>query len=322
MRRQASPPTPTHEFGAIIRDSGDTFPVAGEGALPLEKANMQGTILEGPEMKPLIANPVNSTQEEFNNLTELSGGFRGGPAPIRVKELLRSSGKKLNALAYREMNEHLKAFPSANPWHICFAVGLAWGHLARLELEFTEAAIGALNELNDVDLRAAASFHLERGPEPIDQSLRGAFLLFSQVVLPPTLPNSLKELSRAQERWISPIIGPSRPRYIGSWNATAMFMTALFAQPELAAIHRELGPVLPPGGPIFAGLQILYKAGVLTTPPEGSELDDQAFEPGALYLNNRLFVDLLSGLDDWCLVDVHSGVYMLGTRDAKSRSWA
>ena len=92
-----------------------------------------------------------------------------------------------------------------------FAVGLAWGHLAKLELEFMETAIGALAEINDAVLRAAASFHLERGPEPIDQSPRGAYSLFSQVVLPPTLPNSLKGLSRATERWITPIIAPNRP---------------------------------------------------------------------------------------------------------------
>jgi hypothetical protein len=272
-------------------------------------------------MKNSISNPVNDAQREFNKLCELGGGFRGGPAPTRVKELLKASGKRLNELAYREMAAHLAAFPSANPWHVCFAVGLAWGHLAKLELEFTEAAVGALTQLNDADLRRASSFHLERGPEPIDQSLRGAYSLFSRVILPINLPNSLEQIGRAQERWISPILGPDRPRYIGSWNATAMFMCALFAQPKLAATHVQPRPVLPPGGPIFAGLQMLHKTGVLTNPPEGSELDDQAFEPGALYLNNNLFVEILRGLDGWSMVDVHSGVYILGTRDPHSNSW-
>lgn len=175
--------------------------------------------------------------------------------------------------------------------------------------------------MNDQDLRVAAGFHLERGPEPIEQSLRGAYSLFSRVLLPEHLPDSLERLGRAQERWISPILGPDRPRYIGSWNATAMFMCALFAQPTLAAQHVKPRPVLPPGGPIFGGLHILHKSGVLLTAPEGSELDDQAFEPGALYLNNNLFVELLSGLDGWSLIDVHSGVYMLGTRDRHSNSW-
>lgn len=92
-------------------------------------------------MKAQIANPVNDTQAEFNRLCELGGGFRGGPAPSRVKELLRASGKALNQIAYSEMAAHLAALPSANPWHVCFAVGLAWGHLAKLELEFTKAAV-------------------------------------------------------------------------------------------------------------------------------------------------------------------------------------
>ena len=101
-----------------------------------------------------------------------------------------------------------------------------------------------------------------------------------------------------------------------------MFMCALFAQPELAATQVEPRPVLPPGGPIFAGLQILHNTGVVLQPPEGSNLDDQSFEPGALYLNNNLLVEVMKGLDGWSLVDVRSGVYMLGTRDPHSNSWA
>lgn len=272
-------------------------------------------------MKEPIVEPVNDTQEEFNRLCALGGGRRGGPAESRVKELLRASGKKLNAVAFEEMASYRDAFPEESPWHVCFAMGLAWGHLAKLDVEFIEASVGALRELNDPDLRYAASFHLERGPEPIEQSLRGGYSLFQRVVLPASLPDTLVSLSRAQERWMSPILSPDRPRYIGSWNATAMFMCALFAQPELAAIHLEPRPVLPPGGPIFAGLQLLHRTRVLVEAPEGSTLDDQAFEPGALYVNNSLFVELLKGLDGWSLVDVHSGVYMLGTRHPHSNTW-
>lgn len=124
-------------------------------------------------------------------------------------------------------------------------------------------------------------------------TLRGARNLFGRVVLPATLPTTLERLSTAQQRWFSPILtGPDRPRYIGSWNATAMFMTALFAQPSLAATQVKPEPLLPPGGPIFKGLQMLHKAGLLRTGPVGSELDDQAFEPGALYENNNLLTEL------------------------------
>lgn len=101
-----------------------------------------------------------------------------------------------------------------------------------------------------------------------------------------------------------------------------MFMAALFAQPELAATHLSPPPVLPPGGPINTGLALLHKAGVVSRAPAGSDLDDAAFEPGAIYENNGLFAELCKQLSDWSLIDVHSGLYMLGTRDPNSNTWA
>jgi hypothetical protein len=67
-----------------------------------------------------------------------------------------------------------------------------------------------------------------------------------------------------------------------------------------------------------AALSTLYADGILRDPPAGSELDDEAFEPGALAENNALFVKLLEGHDGWNMLDVHSGLYMLGTRDTHS----
>ena len=220
------------------------------------------------------------------------------------------------------MTDHLVAHPTANPWHVCFAVGLSWGHLAKLDLAFTEAAVNVLASWNDADLVRAQAFHMERGPEPIAQSLTGAYILFGKVTLPTTLPSTLDQLGRAQERWLSPILNPSeRPPYIGAWNGTAMFMTALFAQPALAATHVSPPPMLPPGGPIQAGLALLHRAGIIGRPPAGSELDDAAFEPGAIYENNGLFAELCQQRRDWSLIDVHSGVYMLGTRHPHSDTW-
>ncbi|MDX1460840.1 MAG: hypothetical protein R3348_07270 [Xanthomonadales bacterium] len=266
-----------------------------------------------------MAAPVNDTQKEFAELCKMGGGFSGGPAKGKVLELLRASGKRLNEWAFQVMEQHLSAFPSANPWHVCFAVGLSWGHLAKLDLAFTEHAVGALSDWNDADISAASGFYLERGPEPIEKSLAGAYRLFSLVKLPETLPTSLVQLGRAQERWFSPIQNPSqRPPYIGSWNATAMFMTALFAQPSLARTQIEATPLLPPGGPITEGLRMLHKAKIVSRSPAGTSLDDAAFEPGAIYENNALMVELVSGLDHWSLSDVHSGLYMLGTRDPRS----
>ena len=273
-------------------------------------------------MKALINNPINDCQREFNRLCELGGGLGGGPARTKVRDVLRASGQRLNGLAYREIAEHLAAYPNANPWYVCFAVGLSWGHLAKLHIDFTGAAISVLESLNGSDLADAKTFALERGPVPIENSLIGAHTLFGRVKLPATLPDSLERLGRAQERWLTPILSPERPRYIGSWNATAMFMTALFAQPDLAKTCKNQPPTLPPGGPIHRGLQLLHQAKILSRPPAGSELDDAAFEPGAIYENNALLADIHCGHADWSLIDVHSGVYMLGTRHPHSDTWA
>jgi hypothetical protein len=97
-----------------------------------------------------------------------------------------------------------------------------------------------------------------------------------------------------------------------------MFMVALFAQPTLAATLIEPRVMLPPGGPIYNALSLLHRAHFLTRSPAGSELDDEAFEPGAIFENNALFVEILKGQAGWSLLDVHSGLYLLGTRDPRS----
>lgn len=273
-------------------------------------------------MKELVGTPINDVQREFNALCVKGGGVGGGPVRGKTLELLKSAGKRLNTGASEEIQAHLDAFPGANPWHICFALGLCWGHLARVHLDFTEAVIACLEDINDDDLKNAGEFCLERGPEPVVNSIKGAHTLFNMVTLPATLPTSLKSLGRAQERWLSPILTPSiRPPYIGSWNATAMFMTALFANPALAATQLDPTPILPPGGPIFAGLALLHQGGLLKTPPDRADIDGDGFEPGVLYANNALLADLLQGATGWSMTDVHSGVYLLGTRHPHSQSW-
>lgn len=269
----------------------------------------------------LIPKPINDTQRLYNRLCELGGGRGGGPARTKVEALLRESGQALNRIAHREITAHLAEYPEASPWHVCFAVGLSWGHLAQLHPEFTGAAVRLLSDWNDDDLRIARRFSNERGPEPIEQSLRGGNMLFARVTLPPALPASLARHNAAQQRWLGRIISPDRPRYIGSWNATAMFMVALFSDAALAARLTTAEVLLPPGGPIFAGLAMLHRANVLPRPPSGSDLDDEAFEPGSIYENNKLFEELHRGQPGWNLLDVHSGLYMLGTRLAESDGW-
>jgi hypothetical protein len=264
--------------------------------------------------------PVNDTQRVFKDLCEKGGGPKGGPARLKVQQLLKESGQALNVLAYEGVAEHVKELASTNPWHICFAIGLSWGHLAQFDVEFTRVATRLLGSWNDDDLKIAREFHYERGPEPIEDSLRGGHMLFSKVKLPEALPDNLDRLRATEDRWLSPILSKDRPRYIGSWNATAMFMVALFAQPALAATLVEPRVMLPPGGPIYNALALLHRVHFLPKKPDGSELDDEAFEPGAIFTNNVLFVDVLKGLSGWSLVDVHSGLYVLGTRDPRSEN--
>jgi hypothetical protein len=268
-----------------------------------------------------IKNPLNAVQLEFNKLCDLGGGAKGGPARTKVQSTLKFYGKKLSEYAHTEITEHLTTFADRSPWHVCFAVGLSWGHLARLELTFTEAAVNLLENWNDKDLKIAKKFHMERGPDPIEQSLRGGYLLFSTVTLPQQLPASLKGYAEAQQRILGRVIAKDRPKYIGSWNATAMFMVGLFSNPALGSQLRNKEVLLPPGGPLFAGLSILYENHFLFKKPAGSALDDEAFETGALYENNDLFAETIKGASDFNMLDAHSGIYLLGTRHPASNSW-
>lgn len=265
--------------------------------------------------------PINEVQQRFAELRAKGGGVKGGPARTKVQEVLRAGGQKLNKYAEHEIADALALCAGANPWKVCFAMGLCWGHLAKLNDEYFKAAVGYLETGVHADLVAASKHHNERGPTPIDQSLRGGKILFDKVTLPATLSASLPRMKQAQDRWLSPILSKDRPPYIGSWNGTAMFMIALFAQPALGDELKDAEVMLPPGGPIFAALSLLHQTSVLALKPEGSELDDQSFEPGAIFANTGLMADLRKGRDDWDLLDVHSGLYMLGTRDPASATY-
>ena len=270
-----------------------------------------------------VPNPVNGTQRRYNELCRLGGGQHGGPTRPRVQQLIHDSGRLLSEKARDEIVSALTWFPNSNPWHICFVVGLCWGRLARLEQEFIGAGLRLLQNWNDDDLRLARRFYLERGPQPIELSLRGGHMMFQRVRLPENLPDNLEGIGRAQQRWLTPITSPSRerPPFIGSWNATAMFMVAVMSQPELAAQLTSPVVSLPSGGAVFNALSILHRDHILARRPAGTELDDEEFEPGTIFENNNLFVELHRGHAGWDLCEVNMGLYMLGSRLAESDNW-
>lgn len=269
-----------------------------------------------------ISKPVNEVQVRWNDLCSKGGGRSGGPPRGKVQELLHWGGATLNNMAHNEITQNLAEFPNRDPWKICFALGLGWGHLAKIDIDFTDAATTVLDTLDASAMRDACAFHLERGKEPIRQSLEGGYTMFQKGLLPPQLPQTLARYRRAQERWLGPLLSTTgvRPRYIGSWNATAMFMVGIFSNKFLWNELRDCEVMLPPGGPIYNGLRLLHEAHITSQRPAGTDLDDAGFEPGAIYENNGLMKELIAGRN-WSLIDIHTGLYMLGTRDPRSENW-
>ncbi|MBO1362039.1 hypothetical protein J2D73_19850, partial [Acetobacter sacchari] len=192
---------------------------------------------------------------------------------------------------------------------------------SQLDLDFTRHAAILMSNWNGIDLKEAKKFALERGPRVIEQSLLGGYQLFQKVKLPDHLPDTIDRLARAQERWFSPITSGFRPAYIGSWNACALFMVALFANPDLAFQMKTVAVCLPPGGPIYRALRILSDCGILSAPPESNEFDESSFEPGSIYANNALIAELVRGNADLCMTTIHSGLYILGSREPRIATW-
>lgn len=92
-------------------------------------------------LKPIGLPLKNKVQHRFKVLCENGGGVGGGPARGPVQALLKEAGESLNGFGFDETALHLMEFADRNPWHVCFAVSLAWGHLAQLKLEMTEAVV-------------------------------------------------------------------------------------------------------------------------------------------------------------------------------------
>ena len=269
-----------------------------------------------------LRHSINSIQRRYNELCDVGGGPGRGPHLRDVQSLIKAGSEKLNDLGQEEIGNALAAFPERDPWKICFAVGLCWGHLARYDLDFVDAATRCMDSLNDTDIRTAASFHLERGELPIRQSLQGAYAMFQKTRLPNALPDSVATFKQAQQRVLAIVLIPGqRPKYIGAWNATALFLTAVFNRRSLWTELRGIDILLPPNGPVSVALDALYKARLVSRSPYSSDLDDAGWEPGVLTENNALMAELVGGPQDLNMVDVHSGLYMLGTGYKSSPQW-
>jgi hypothetical protein len=268
-------------------------------------------------MKPVGLPLKNKIQHRFKELCENGGG----PLRGKVQALLKEAGTSLNEFGFEETALHLDKFSDRNPWHVCFAVSLAWGHLAQLKIEMTEAVVEFLESHDGLWLDEAAKYCMERGPDAIRRPLANAYQVFETTRLPANLPTTLKGMKSAEDRWLGKVLGPPRVPYIGSWNSTAMFMVALFAQPELGRSMKEVEVILPPGGPIFTALKVLHSVKLLPHGPDGNDMDDGGWEPGVLFNNNDLMQQLIAGPHDLNMIDLHSGLYMLGTKYAFADQW-
>lgn len=269
----------------------------------------------------MISSPLNECQRQFNELCKKGGGRNGGPARTRVQQLLRDEGKLLNESAYGEVSHALAVANGSNPWHVFFALGLCWGEMARFSDSYLVAAVGAIASWNDTDRAEAVKHHTQKGHELLEGSLRSASIIFDQIGSSMNaIPDSIEEHNKFQNRWFRRL-NTINPSYIGPWNATAPFMVALFARPDLAKTMKTLGPVLPSNGPIARALNLLHQVGVTNHPAQSLEDDVRLSALGGTSADNGTMQELIVGLADCSMIDMHSGLYMLGTRDPRSATY-
>jgi hypothetical protein len=266
----------------------------------------------------LISSPLNECQRQFNELCKKGGGRNGGPARTKVQQLLRDEGKLLNGHAYDEVASALDVAARYNPWYIFFALGLCWGEMARYSDRYLLAAVGAIESWNDQDRGEATKHYTQKGHDLLEGSLRSASVVFEQIGSALiTVPDSVQGYDKLQEKWFRRL-HLLTPPYVGPWNATALFMVALFAQPDLAKSMKTMRPILPSGGPISRALSLIHQVGVTNHPAQTLQDDYGLGGLAGATADNGTMQELIIGLSDCSMVDMHSGLYMLGSRDPKS----
>lgn len=66
------------------------------------------------------------------------------------------------------------------------------------------------------------------------------------------------------------------------------------------------------------GLKYLHQANNYKPTASGKRTGRRAFEPRRNLREQRIVWEICKQRSDWSLIDVHSGIYMLGTRDPRS----
>lgn len=265
-------------------------------------------------MSLLISKPLNRIQRDWNALVHDASAENRKIGRSELHRLLITKSRPHTDFAINEMQSQLGELHKYNPWHVLYALGLAWGHFASLDIGFTSEAVEAIATGSPTATAAACKYHLERGPDGIERSLRGARQLFALVPPPATIPDNIRSLARLQQRFYGPSLrAETRPYGVGGWNATALILMALFARPDLADQLKSSDILMPPSGTISAALALLHRASLVSQRPLET-LSEDAFDAAATAANTVLMVEVVSGLTSGSIVEVHNGLWLLGTR--------
>ena len=259
-----------------------------------------------------ISNPGNNKwKQRYNELC----GTSGKPPRSHVVELLCEAGRWFNEdVLETEVQATFEEFNSSNPWHLSFVVGVAWGQYAKKKTSFYEPALKWLSGRDENALSQAKTENKRSEADALGQCLRSGFRIFETMNLPDTIPTSLDELQQLQLKWIDRVPKLGLPQ-IGDWNFSALFMVMLFDESSRWKQLMDTTILLPLGGPVGNFLHTLVADDVIDEGPWSKRAVEEKIDPGKLFLCQKVMEDLLGGREDRSLVDIHSGLYVMGAKD-------
>lgn len=262
----------------------------------------------------------NMLQTEFATLVDRSGDNREilveGLAP-----LLLDAGGDLNANGARQLQEYLTGIPFEDLHIGWFVAGIAWGRDAEDSREFVLSAVQAIKSSKPKDHKRAMRFALAGRHRRLENLLRAG----RQIVLQERHPcpiSAIEELNEYQQRLFKALQLLPDVQGIGNWNLGAMFFCAALSDPQWRVEMNKARPRLPMSAPIFHSMEQLYSLRVLSRQPNYNPWrpKDSSY-PEALYSNNALLEELCQKLGTSRILDIHSGLYLLGTRNVDANSW-